>query len=155
MSKRNDRAIATTTTTTTTPPATTPATDNAEAKTLEQLLAEAKAKQAEADEARKKAEEAVAKAEEARQRAEEEARKAKQAEKEAREKAIAEAKAKGKYREAYLPTKADGTLGRPYASPFLAEQASPIGKAEKRLCWGDITGPIGDPLTPDEMAALF
>lgn len=124
-------------------------------KTVEQLLAEAKARQDEAEAARKKAEEALALAEEAKKKAEEEKLKAEQAKQEARAKALAEVKAAGRFREAYLPVMADGTLGHAYASPFLAEQASPVGKAEKRLCWGGATGPIGDPLTPEEMDKIY
>lgn len=122
-----------------------------EVKTLEELLAAAAAAKAAAEEATKVAEEAAKAADEAAKAAEAEAKKAKEAAKAERAKAIAEAKAAGKYRMAYLPVMADGTLGRPYASPFLAEQASPMGKVEKRLCWGGVTGPIGDPLTPKEM----
>ncbi len=122
-----------------------------EGKTLEELLAAAAAAKAAAEKATKIAEEATKAAEKAAKAAEAEAEKAKEAAAAERAKVIAKAKAAGKYRMAYLPVMTDGTLGRPYASPFLAEQASPMGKIEKRLCWGAITGPIGDPLTPEEM----
>lgn len=160
MSKRNDRATGTVGQNTTSQntasvsPAATAANET-RTKTLDQLLAEAKAKQAEAEEAKKRAEAALALAEEAKKKAEEEAAKAKQAEKEARQKVIAEAKAAKKVRFGYVPVMTDGTTGPAYASIFLAEQASPLRKAEKRFCWGDLTGPIGDPLTPEEMAEVY
>lgn len=133
------------------PQAQTQSQQNDKAKTLEELLAAAAAAKAAAEEATKVAEEATKAAEEAAKAAEAEAEKAKEAAAAEKAKVIAKAKAAGKYRMAYLPVMADGTLGRPYASPFLAEQASPMGKVEKRLCWGGVTGPIGDPLTPEEM----
>ncbi len=123
----------------------------AQPQTLEELMAAAAAAKAAAEKATKIAEEAAKAADEAAKAAEAEAKKAKEVAAAEKAKVIAEAKAAGKYRMAYLPVMADGTLGRPYASPFLAEQASPMGKVEKRLCWGAVTGPIGDPLTPEEM----
>ena len=120
-------------------------------KTAEQLRAEAEAKRQEAERLEAEAKAAAEAAEAAARKAEEEAKAAEEAAKKAKAEAVAAAKASGTFREAFLPRMADGSLGRPYGSPHLAEQASPLGKCELRLCWGAPDGPIGPPLTPDEM----
>ena len=159
MSKTNDRNNGNNGTTTATPPvpdtsgidvSVTQPLDTA-GKTPEQLRAEAEAKRKEAERLEAEAKAAAEAAAAAAKKAEEEAKAAEEAAKKAKAEAIAKAKESGQFREAFLPKMADGSLGRPYGSPHLAEQASPLGKCEVRLCWGAPDGPIGPPLTPDEM----